>query len=222
MNENEVFENERNTVEEADAQKEFIRALEKVNSSYLTIVIVCACIAACGIAIALLLYLWLGVAVAFSSALVYMLWVKLTLRRELGISYESVSGALTVTKLAANGREEIFIPSRLLWINVTRIEDKAFSSEGASSVKSVHLPATLTEIGENVFEGADALERVYFEGTQEDWEKIDCATDFSGVELIFCDGSQYDVEKQPKSKKEKKAKQKKQADKEAVADKEDC
>ena len=55
-----------------------------------------------------------------------------------------------------------------------------------------------------MFEGCDALKTVYFEGTQEDFEKIESDTSFDGFELIFCDRAEYEIKKPPKAKKDKK------------------
>ena len=101
-------------------------------------------------------------------------------------------------------KEEIFVPSRLLWLDVDTLSDKAFSCECAKNMHSVHLPATLTKIGKDVFEGCDALKTVYFEGTQEDFEKIESDTSFERFELIFCDCAEYEIKKPPKAKKDKK------------------
>jgi len=207
MNENEVFKAEQNIpqaengTEKNDVQSEFLHALKLANSSYLNIVMTCGCLAICGIIIAIHVRLLYGVAVSFAAALAYMVATKMLLRKALGISYETTSGALTVTKLCAKNKEEIFIPRRLLWVDVTEIRDKAFADDTSKNMRVLHLPATLTLIGENIFEGCDSLETVYFEGTQEEFEKIESSTDFSTFQLIFCDSADYAIKKNKKSKK---------------------
>lgn len=206
MNENEVFDTEQNAPEIPDAQKEFLDNLKHVNSSYLSCVETCACIALCGIVLAVQFFLWIGIGVALLSAILYVFYTKFILQKKLGISYQTTSGALTVTKLCPKDKEEIFVPRRLLWLDVDTLSDKAFSCECAKNMHSVHLPATLTKIGKDVFEGCDALKTVYFEGTQEDFEKIESDTSFERFELIFCDCAEYEIKKPPKAKKDKKIK----------------
>ena len=201
MNENEKTE----SVQNADGQISFLDALKKTNSSYLTLVIICAFIAICGIIITLVLHLlWLGITIAFSSAIVYMLFTKVILLKNLGISYQTTSGQLTVTKLCAKDKSEIFVPRRLLWLNVTRLESRAFECSQSDILTEIHLPDTIMEIGENAFEGCSSLKKIYFQGNREKWESIDNQTDFTAFELIFCDNSEYELKKQtsPKSVKD--------------------
>ena len=206
MNEKEVFDTEQNVTEKPDAQKEFLDNLKSANSSYLANIETCACIALCGIILAVQFFLWIGIGITLISALLYVFYTKSILQKKLGISYKTTSGALTVTKLCPKDKEEIYVPRRLLWLDVNALEDKAFSCECAKNMRSVHLPATLTVIGKDVFEGCDALKTVYFEGTQEDFEKIESDTSFDGLELIFCDCAEYEIKNPPKAKKAKKDK----------------
>lgn len=204
MNENENLEIAQNTPEISqaeqtpNAQKEFLDNLKNVNSSYINIVMVCGCLAICGIIIAIHLMLWIGIGISFSSAIIYMILTKLLLIQKLGISYESTSGALTVTKITAKDKEEIFIPSRLLFVDVTKLSDNAFYN--SKELRIVHLPATLSEIGKDVFNSCDALEKIYFEGSQDEFEKIACATDLGTFEIIFCDKAEYKIKKAKKEK----------------------
>ena len=204
MNKNEAFNAEQtdteteNEITKADAQKEFLDNLKNVNSSYINIVMVCGCLAICGIIIAIHLMLWIGIGISFSSVIIYMILTKLLLIQKLGISYESTSGALTVTKIMAKDKEEILIPSRLLFVDVTKLSDNAFYN--SKELRIVHLPATLSEIGKDVFNSCDALEKIYFEGSQDEFEKIVCATDLSTFEIIFCDKAEYKIKKAKKEK----------------------
>ena len=202
MNENEKLEAEQEAQEKSNPQSDLLMGLRYLNKAYLWIVISCATIAALGIFIAIQFVLWIGVAVAFVSALCYMIFSKLILKKFLGMSYESTSGAITITKVSAKEQAEVFIPRRIFWVNVTCLGDKAFAGEHAKNLQAVHIPATVTEIGENVFEGCDALKAVYFEGTAEAWEQIESATSFDGLELIFCDTALYELPKKNKAKEE--------------------
>ena len=82
-------------------------------------------------------------------------------------------------------RKDVWIPERLLWIEVTEIGDEAFNHASSSEIETVHLPATLKALGKDVFKGCQKLQRICFDGTREDFAKIECATDLSRYELIF-------------------------------------
>ena len=189
--------NERTKINEQTA---FLDSLKYLNTVYTEIVIFSILIAAAGIFVAIQLVLWIGVAIAIAGALFYAVFTRLMLKVFLGMSYQSTSGAITITKICAKDQTETFVPRRLLWVNVTKLGDGAFMSESADLMRSVHLPATLTEIGKNIFDGCSALKTVYFEGTQEEWEKIKKDTDFDGFELVFCDPALYSVSKKRKKK----------------------
>lgn len=51
------------------------------------------------------------------------------------------------------------------------INDKAFQNE--AQIEAVTIPATVTYIGGNAFDGCNGITKVIFKGTKEEWEKID-------------------------------------------------
>ena len=69
--------------------------------------------------------------------------------------------------------------------DVTRIEDKAFLSKHNAELRCVFLPKTLLSIGKDVFEGCQSLEAIFFEGTEEEWERIEKETDLSSLRITF-------------------------------------
>lgn len=177
--------NDINLTESELALCNFRASLKEVNNIYLYTVILSGAIVAAGIAYAVAARVFIGLAIAIVGVLLYTALTANLLYRKLGISYRSTSGALTVTQLYGQKRNEIWIPERLLWINVTEIGDRAFNHASSSEITTVHLPATLKVIGENIFEGCPELKTVCFDGSREEWEQIKKATDFSAYELIF-------------------------------------
>ena len=66
--------------------------------------------------------------------------------------------------MGCNQLESIILPKSL-----NKIEPFAFFM---SSIRQITISNTVTEIGRFAFDGADALTDIYFDGTQEEWEKI--------------------------------------------------
>ena len=193
------------------SEEEFLAELAAFDKAYLTAVIISAIIAAAGIAVAVTVKVSYGLICAISAVLFYVSGVSNILYGKLGISYTSVAGALTVTKYHGKNKEEAWIPRRLMWIDVRSIEDKAFDNESCREIKTVHLPATLKYIGENVFLGCENISRICFEGSREEWEAIECRTELDGIEIEFDSVVAYpkkeklkDRQKTKKDKKDKK------------------
>ncbi len=183
------------------ANREFIDNLKSVNSSYLAIVIISAAIAAAGITVAVLWYVSAGLALAILAILFYMYATKSLLSGRLGISYKSSTGRLCISKLCTNGKQELWIPSRLLWLDVTEISNRVFTPEDAASVKILHLPKALLSIGKYAFEDCNALQHIYFEGSEQEWASIELNCDLEGIELHFLDNSIFSVPKTEKKSK---------------------
>ena len=188
---NDMKNTEQESSEQTEAKKHELAlqnyrgSLKSVNDSYLFIVILSVAVIALGLVCAVVSKVFIGLLIAILGVLFYTAMTSNVLYRRLGISYRSTSGALTVTQLYGQKREEIWIPERLLWINVTEIGDKAFNHASSGDIKAVHLPSTLKVIGENIFEGCPALRTVYFDGSEEEWGRIESATDFSAYVIVF-------------------------------------
>ena len=183
------------STEVTEAQNNFLNSLQRVNDSYIITVILSMSTVAVGVVLAVFLSVLAGLALALVAIILYMLRTRIILSRELGISYRSTSGELNVTSFDAKEKEEIFIPSRLLMLDVCEIEGDAFSSPASKNLRSVHLPATLKVIGKDIFSSCDMLETVYFQGSAKEWDNIDKTTDFEKYNLIFFDASTYEIEK---------------------------
>ena len=62
----------------------------------------------------------------------------------------------------------------ILHSGIHGIPDAAF--KGCTNLKRLTIPKNVKAIGRDVFDGCDSLEDVYFEGTMEQWEKIEIYT----------------------------------------------
>ena len=160
--------------------EEFAQALARTSKAYAGIVAESAAAIAVGIALAVHVKVLYGIIIAVVAVFYYAYASASTLRRNLGISYRSESGALVITKYDAKQRQSAWIPSKLLWFEVARIDDGAFGGESSSELLEIHLPETIVSIGADAFVGCPSLERICFEGNDEQWSKVESKSDLSG------------------------------------------
>jgi len=69
----------------------------------------------------------------------------------------------------------------ILHSRIGGIPEGAF--RGCKNLKRITIPKHVKKIGRDVFAGCDSLEDVYFEGTMEEWEKIEIYTGKRVVEF---------------------------------------
>ncbi|MBQ9893754.1 MAG: leucine-rich repeat protein, partial [Ruminococcus sp.] len=90
---------------------------------------------------------------------------------------------------------EYYVPESLESITITggkTIPDNAFY--GMKSLTTVILPDTITEIGENAFNGCSGLDRVYINNSEDNWNKININDNGNG---ILNNVKKYFISKQP-------------------------
>ena len=181
--------------EELCAQQKFLNSLKAAESAYVYVLVISGILLGGAISIAVLFDVFAGLAVGIASVILYMLLTKNILDRTLGLSYTSNAGSVTITAVKGKGREEIFIPSSLIRTTVAELGAHALSDESCSCIKVLHLPSTLTEIGAFAFDGCPSLKQICFEGSESEWEKIDCRSDISKYEITFNDPSHFKIQK---------------------------
>ena len=92
-------------------------------------------------------------------------------------------------------------------LSVTEIGNRAFTHNSSKSIREIHLPKTLQKIGKSAFASLPALTDVYFEGDEEEWERISRFAPLENVTMHFGEPIPR-IEKPKKSKKIKKQKNK--------------
>ena len=69
----------------------------------------------------------------------------------------------------------------ILHTGIRGVPDAAF--RGCKNLKRITIPKGVRRFGEDVFSGCDSLEDVYYEGTKEEWEKVEIYQGERVVEL---------------------------------------
>ena len=82
-----------------------------------------------------------------------------------------VSKYITKIPVAAYASVEFLSSNLIIPNHITRIGSSAFSE--STRLKSVTIGNSVTSIGEHAFYGCDSLKDVYYQGTEEEWDKID-------------------------------------------------
>lgn len=75
--------------------------------------------------------------------------------------------------------------------NITRIESETFY--GCESLAQLTIPNTVKSIGKNAFKGCEKLEQITFNGTHEQWKRIEKSdAGFDKLNLVVCTNGIYD------------------------------
>ena len=170
-----------------DPEKLFPMRYAKYHSFYLLVVLSAIIALGVGIFVAVTDELLWGIGIFFAGIFIYVYFASSELHEKLGIWYKTDAGALAVTKCRARYGDVFYIPSRLLWYDVEELSDKAFFSPANKNKElcAIFLPKTMKRIGEDVFASCESLSVIYFEGSEEDFLKIESKTSFEGFEIVF-------------------------------------
>lgn len=184
--------------------KEYAKRMQSFKNKYLMTLYAAGTAIAIGIGVAIFYEFIIGVAAVALGVVIYIKFVNADLYSLLGFEYKTYAEGLKITKCRARYGDVLWVPSALMSFEVTKIGDKAFDNEHNRELRCVFLPKTLKYIGRDVFSRCEALEDIFFEGSEEDWEKVEKLSDLSAFRITF--DAKYPPIK--KKKKEKKAKKK--------------
>ena len=113
-----------------------------------------------------------GMAIALSTVLLYFCVRNEGFYSLLGVHAKSDGYGMRITGVSARKREELYLPARMLWMDVTVLETGSFSKKGNENLRILHLPKTLTEIQGDAFRHAESLEEICFEGSESEFLAI--------------------------------------------------
>ena len=166
--------------------EKFEKKLQKFNSFYLQLVVLCAIVASATIAVAIIADVIVGICVAITLAIIYVYFSRDELRRSLGIECFVSDASLKITAIRAVrsiSETEAFIPSRLMWYDVTEIASGALVTKRNAELEKLYVPKTVALIEKGAFEGCETLKTIFFEHS--DLDNITVEEDLSRFELVF-------------------------------------
>lgn len=193
---------EKPTEDKPTAEQEFLSALKFLQKGYLWALGIAAAIMIGGIICAVHYRVSFGALIMVLAVVTYLAIVINLLYIKLGIAYRSFHGGMTITALYGKHREIIYIPDKVIMLTVSEIGNRAFTHNSSKSIREIHLPKTIQKIGKSAFASLPALTDVYFEGTEEEWERISRFAPLENVTMHF-EQSIPRIEKQKRQKKAK-------------------
>ena len=165
--------------------KRYIQRMQKFQKYYMQLIMIVGGIIAVSVVIAVVFNLLLGASIAVFAAILYASWTTSEMYRDIGLKYKSIVGGIKITACKARYGEIMWIPASLIHFDVIEIADNAFLGRSNEELTKLFLPKTLTYIGKDVFCGCESLKEIFFEGSKQDWEKIEKDTDMSCYKIIF-------------------------------------
>ena len=99
-------------------------------------------------------------------------------------TYTVENGEATITSVDTSIEEDITIPSAFSSYPVTAIG--AYLFQDCGELTSITIPDSVRSIGEDAFSGCDNLTTIKYDGTKEDWNKIDIGSGFPNDITIIC------------------------------------
>lgn len=161
-------------------EEQYLKRLAGTHKNYRQLVICCAVVTVTAIGIAVMYQILLGVSLAIFCAGVFIYFSSEDIYKQLGLSYTHECGTIHIKRAIAKYGDTLFIPSRLVWADVTRIDDNAFASDKNAELRSVYIPKSIRSVGKNVFGDHAVRIEIYYEGSEQDFRLIE------GVEtLVF-------------------------------------
>lgn len=170
-----------------NAVKEYPALKKAFDRFYICLVVFCGAVFLLSLYLAIGVNSRIGIAVGVCDALVYAVFTATEMRELLGVGYAPHGGEMSViikggkTANRVGGRK--YIPSRLLWSDVTAIG--AGAKKPDILTEEIYIFKGIKKIDADAFAGMEKLRKVIFEGTEEEWSEIECMADISELETVF-------------------------------------
>lgn len=170
---------------ELSSAEQYLLRLRKFWNFYLALIISIGVACAVSIVVAVVSNVLLGAALAIFSVSVYIYLCSDEMKKMLGLSYSNMRGHIEITKAKPAEDGTLYIPSRLIFTDVTHIGDGAFCGQENTRIQSIYLPLSIEYIGRDVFGDAEELPVIYYEGDRERWESVRKDTPLDGLSVVF-------------------------------------
>ncbi len=162
----------------------YVSRMRRFMKEYRLLVLCMGVVSALAIVVAVVANVLVGLCAAVAVVVIYTRYKREILQKHLHLRCESAAEGLSIIALSADGADTLFVPARLMGLRITELRASAFADEKNATVTALHLPATLKVIGRDALVGLDALETVFFEGSQSEWDALWGETDFGGISFV--------------------------------------
>jgi hypothetical protein len=183
----------------------YVKAYTRADRFYRQLVAVICVACAIGIGIAVMLDVIVGACIAICAAMLYSYFSSDDIYKRLGLRFTHVRGRIHITRAVAKYGDTLVIPSRLVFADVTAIDDGAFVSPKNEELVRVFIPKSIAHIGQDAFGEHTSHVEILFEGSAEEWGRVDGAQQLSAMPIAFDFTAPTLPEKKKKKKKSKKS-----------------
>ena len=129
----------------------------------------------------------IGISIALADGAAYAVITSALMKWILGIGYTLCGGDIYIcikggsSEIGSEGKKHI--PKRLMGFETTAIVGGAKTPD--AQTEELYIYRGLERIEADAFKGMTSLQRIIFEGTEEEWSKIDCKAEIYGISLEF-------------------------------------
>ena len=154
---------------------------------YLWLVIMCGLMGIAAVAVALYIKFFAGIVIFAAVPLVYSVFLSDRLQKSFGLICRTTSEGVSVAVIRRSAKsedEEAEIPDKLMWYNVISLHGAGGKKQNVT-LKKLYIPDSVKSISEDSFKDLPVLKELHYRGSREEWERVDCKADISGL-LIVC------------------------------------
>ena len=149
---------------------------------YKQLLVGCALVLILGIVVAVLVSVSVGMVIFLGGCAIYLYFTRDELKRRLGLGYKRVLDGWAVIPRTEKTTEVLWIPEKLMGLPVTELS--ADEAAERSHLREIYLPESIRRLDEKIFEKLPNLEKVYYLGSEEQWNRVEGTELPEGCELV--------------------------------------
>ena len=138
---------------------------------YKQLLVGCAVVLIMGIVVAVLTSALIGMGIFLGGCGVYLYFAKDELKNRLGLGYKRVLDGWAVTPVAEKKTDVLWIPEKLMGLPVTELF--AEEEKEVPQIREIYLPESIRRLDGGIFEKLPNLKRVYYLGSEEQWNRVE-------------------------------------------------
>ena len=158
------------------------RGWREFEKFYKQLLVGCALVLILGIVVAVLVSVSVGMVIFLGGCAIYLYFTRDELKRRLGLGYKRVLDGWAAIPRAEKTTEVLWIPEKLMGLPVTELSvDEAAER---SPLREIYLSENIRRLDEKIFEKLPNLEKVYYLGSEEQWNRVEGTELPEGCELV--------------------------------------